>query len=116
MPRRAPVSTPAWGLDAQVVARLQRAGCLRLELVAVQEVAAGPARLAARRTRRRVPAPLGDQGEAHLVERLQLAHDAVAAVVIAAAAGASSHGVLDRSQRELQLERLDRRVEGVAHR
>ncbi len=46
----------------------------------------------------------------------QLAHDAVAAAVTARAARAAAQRVLDDAQRELALERLDRRVQRVAHR
>src|SRR3712207_6853619 len=52
----------------------------------------------------------------HVLERLDLAHDAVAAPVGAVAARIPAHRVSRHAQRELELERLDRRVQRVAHR
>ena len=65
---------------------------------------------------RRVPAALGDQRQLHRRERLELAHDPVAAAVRARAARAAPDRVLDDPQRELELQRLDRRVQRVRHR
>ncbi len=73
-------------------------------------------RLAACGTARRVAATLGDQRERHLGERFELAHDAVAAAMAPGAARSATQRVLEDAQRELALERLDRRVERVAHR
>ena len=110
------MSATSRGLDPQPVAGPEAAGRLRRQLLAVQQVPTRRARLAAVSAGRRVAAPLGDQREAHLVQRLELAHDAVAAAVPPGAARAAPQRVLDRAQRELELERLDRRVERVRHR
>ena len=59
---------------------------------------------------------LGDQREAHLAQRLQLAHDALAAAVRARAPRAAAQRVASDAHRKLTLERLNRGVEGVAHR
>ena len=104
------------GLDSQAIAGAERTGGLRRQLVAVQQVAAALAVRAAVGAGRRVPAALGEQRVAHVGQRLDLAHDAVAAAVLAVAAAAPAQRVLDRAQRELQLERLDRRVQRVRHR
>src|SRR5690242_10012195 len=110
------VSAAARRLDSQPVAGLQRARRLRRQLVAVQQVAAGLSRRAAGGARRRMAAALGDQREAHLVERLELTLDAIPAAELAGAARPAPDRVLDGAQRELQLQRLDRRVQCVAHR
>src|SRR5215208_7145584 len=82
------MSATSRGLDSQPVAGLQRSRCLRRQLVAVDEVPTLRAGLATIRARRGVPAPLRDQRVAHLGERLQLAHHAVAAAPAARPAGA----------------------------
>ena len=61
-------------------------------------------------------AALGDQREAHRRQRFDLADDPVAAAVGALAAAAAPQRELAHPQRELGLQRLDRRVEGVRHR
>src|SRR4051794_36130146 len=106
---------PSWGLDSQAVSRAQHPGCLRRQLVAVQEVAPGLRIAAALASAGPVPAALGDQGEAHRKQRLKLADDAVAAEPPADAATRAPHGELPDAERELRLERLDRRVERVRH-
>jgi hypothetical protein len=58
---------------------------------------------------------LGDEREVHLVHGLELADHAVAAPVASGTARAAPQRVLDGAQRELELERLDRRVERVRH-
>ena len=103
-------------LDSQPVAGMEVARRLRRQLLAVDEVLTPRARLATIGARRRMAAALGDQRVAHLGERLELAHHAVAAARAPRAARAAAQRVLDRAQRELQLERLDRRVERVRHR
>ena len=72
--------------------------------------------LAAAGARRGVAAALGDQRVGHRRERLELAHDAVAAAMRARAARAAADRVARDAQRELELERLDGRVERVRHR
>src|SRR5581483_9248109 len=79
------------------------------------EVAAGPAGLSAVRAPRGVAPTLRDERIAQRGQGLELAHDAVAAVVPAAAAGPAADGVLDGTERELELERLERSVQGIAH-
>src|SRR4051794_3467885 len=110
------MSTTSRGLDPQTVTGPQATGRLRLELLAVDGVPPALARVAARSARRGVAAALGQQRVGHVVKRFELADDAVAALVLAGAARSASHGVLDRAQGELELERLDRRVQGVRHR
>src|SRR5688500_11773112 len=102
-------------LDAQHVTRLELPGRLRRQLVAVQKVAPGGARAAASLAGRRSEPPLREQRHAAALQRLQLAHDAVAAAVEAGAAGAGAQAVAAHAQREGELERLDRCVERVRH-
>src|SRR2546423_7098606 len=110
------MSATSGGLDSQPVAAPQRTGGLRRHLVAVHEVAARGTGLAAMGALRAVAAALGYQRVGHLLERLDLADHAVAAVVPARTARVAPHRVFDRAQRELELERLDRRGQRVAHR
>src|SRR5208283_3788593 len=102
----APSSTTG-RFDAQPLRRLQPAGDLAGERAPVSAPGA------AARARRPMAAALSDQREVHRLERLQLAHDAVAAAVPAGAAGAAPQRVLDHAQREFALERLDGRVQRV---
>src|SRR5271167_2525139 len=102
--------------DAYPLAGLERAGELAGQSAPVELVAAALPRLAAVGPSGRVAAALGDQREGHLRERFDLPHDAVAAAMEPAAAGAAAQGVLGDAQREFALERLDGRVQGVAHR
>src|SRR4051812_50008343 len=92
------MSATSWGLDPQPVAAPQSTGGLGRDLVAVHEVAPAGARLAAGGAARRVAAALGDQRPAHLVERLDLAHHAVAAALGAPAARVAPHRVLHPAQ------------------
>src|SRR5687768_12879129 len=96
-------------LDPQPLTGAQATARLRLQRLAVEQVAPALARPAAGRARRGVAAALGEQGVAHVGERLDLAHHAVAAAVGAVAARAAAQPVLHDAQRELELERLDRR-------
>src|SRR4051812_29385651 len=82
-------------LDPQSLPGAQVAARLRLQLLAVEQVAARRARLAPVGARRGVAAALGEQGVAHGLERLALAHDAVAAAVGARAAGPAAQRVGD---------------------
>src|SRR5215212_10313553 len=95
-------------LDPQPPAGAQRAARLRLQFLAVEQVAPPLPGLAAIGARRGVASALGQQGIAHVGERLELAHDAVAAALRTGAAGAAPQRVGDDAQRELQLERLHR--------
>src|SRR5215207_381259 len=110
------MATTSRSLDSQPVARSERARRLGGELPAVQQVPTRLARLSVLRPRWRVPAALRDQRVAHLGERLELPHNAVAAPPGALSARAAPQRVLDRPQRKLDLERLNRRVERVRHR
>src|SRR5919107_2120398 len=74
------MSATSGGLDSQPVSGAERARRLGRQLVPVQQVPTRTAGLAAVRAGRCVPAALGDQRVAHLLERLQLADHAVAAV------------------------------------
>src|SRR6266545_7022727 len=105
------ISATSGRLDPQPVSGAEGAGRLRRQLVPVQEVPTRRAGLAALRAGRSVAAALGDEREAHLVECLELADDAVAAALPSRPAGAPPERVPDRPQRELELERLDGRVE-----
>src|SRR3954447_8244640 len=107
------MSSASRGLDPQPLAGPQATAGLRRQLLAVQQVPALGAGLAARGARRRVPAALGEQREAHAGQRLELADHPVAAAWGPRAARAAPDGVADDAERELQLERLDRRVERV---
>src|SRR4051794_33751364 len=100
----ASISATSRCLYPQPVPGIEAAGRLGRQLVPVQQVPTSRARLAAVSARRRVPAPLCDQREAHRLERLELAGHAVAAALFAGAARAASERVLDRAQRELELE------------
>src|ERR1700760_4123485 len=103
-------------LDAEALAGLQLAYRLGRELLAVEQVAPGRAVLASVRPGRSVAAAFGDQRVAERGECFELADHAVAAVMLAGSARVAAHRVLDHAHRELELERLDRRVERVAHR
>src|SRR5215216_842142 len=100
------ISTTSRRLDPQPVSRPEGARCLRRQLLPAQQVPTSRAVLAAVGAGRGVTAPLGDEREAHLGERLQLADDPVAATVPAGTARAAPERVLHGPQRELQLERL----------
>ncbi len=65
---------------------------------------------------RGVQPALGDQGESHRLERLDLAHDPVAAALSARSARPATQRDLTHPHRVLGLERLDRGVERVRHR
>src|SRR4051794_39390194 len=89
------MSATSGGLDSEPVAAPQRTGGLRADLLAVHEVDARGARLAAGGTLRAAPAALGDQRVGHLLERLDLAHHAVTATVGAGAARSAPYRVFD---------------------
>src|SRR5512133_667344 len=113
---RPAMSTTSRCLDSQSVAGAQRAGRLGRELLAVEQVPTPGARLATVGAGRGMAAALRDQRVAHLRQRLELAYHAVPAAPAAGTARAAPQRVLDRAKRELQLERLDGRVERVRHR
>ena len=117
VPARGAVAAAAGRLDAQAVARAQRARRLRLELLAVEQVAPARAVLAAVGARRRVAAALGDQRVASSPRAPR--SRARRRRRRGGARRRPSRGAprsSDDAQRELELERLDRRVERVAHR
>src|SRR3954469_19839976 len=113
---RSAVPAAAWGVDSESVTGSQATRDLGGKPIPIERVPPDRAIGAAGRAAGRVAPALGDQAEAHIGERLQLAHDAVAATVGTVAARATADGVLDRAHRELALERLDWSVERVAHR
>src|SRR4051812_46178864 len=113
---RSAMPASSWGFDTESVTWSQATRGLRREFVAVQRVPAGRPVATAGGARWRGAGALGDQREAHVRERLEFAHDAVAATLGSIPAGAATDRVLDRPQRELALERFDRRVERIAHR
>src|SRR5215203_3420121 len=114
-PTGSPKSATSRRLYPQSLAAPQATARLRRQLLAVEQVAPARAGFAAGGARRGVAA-LGQQRELHLLQRLELAHDAVAAALPAGAARTAPDGVAGDAQRELELERLDRRVERVRHR
>src|SRR5438874_4859509 len=103
-------------LDRDDVALGEIAHGLRRERLAVQEVAARRARLPAALAPRGTNASLADEREPTGLQRLQLAHDPVAAMLPPGPAGPESKRVTPYSERVLELERLDRSREGVRHR
>src|SRR5688572_18561254 len=72
------MSATSGGLDSQPVSGAERASRFGRQHVPVQQVPTRTARLAAVGSGRCVPAALGDERVAHLVERLQLADHPVA--------------------------------------
>src|SRR5215212_6539295 len=102
-PTRSPKAATSRRLDPQPLTGPQGTARLRRQLVAVEQVAPGSAVRSAVGAARGVPAALGEERERHLRARLELAHDAVAAVVPTGAARASPDGVARDAQRELQL-------------
>src|SRR5258708_1205723 len=109
-------SSPTGRFDAQPLPGRQRPGGLARELPAVEQVTAGQSVGAAPRPPGAVTAALGDQGEGHLPQRLELPHHAVAASPGPCSSGSAPPRVLEGAQREFPLERLDRGVQRVAHR
>ncbi len=85
-----PVPAAARRLDAQTLSGSERTTRFRFQLEAVEEVAARLSWPAPGSPRRRPPAALGDQRVAQRRERLQLARDAVATGIRAAAARAAA--------------------------
>src|SRR5215210_9114628 len=80
-------------LDPQSLPGAQATDRLGRQLGAVQEVAPERAGTAAVRAGRAVAATLGEQGVAHVRQRLELAHHAVAAAVAARAARAAAQAI-----------------------
>src|SRR5581483_2501409 len=111
-----PVTAAARRLDAQPIAGAELALRLAGKRLAVQEVSPRRAVRAALGAPRRVPPALGDEREAHRRQRLQLAHDPVAAPVAAGSAAAAAERQLADADRKLGLQGLDGRVERVRHR
>src|ERR1700751_4581581 len=75
------VSSPTGGFDAKPLAGSQLTGALAGQLLPVELLAPARPVLTPASPRRGVAATLGDQREAHLAQRLQLAHHPVAAAV-----------------------------------
>src|SRR6266540_4761923 len=105
----AAVAAAPGGLDPQPIARRQLSLALRRDRLAVQQVAAGRPWAAAVPPVRGVAAALSDQGEAHRFDRLQLAHDPVAAALGAIPAASAPHRELPDQHRVIGLERLEDR-------
>src|ERR671912_725401 len=110
-----PVTATAGRLDGHHVSLLQLPADLGRQLLAVQEVAADPARFASVDAARPVAPAVGEQGEARGVEHTHGADDAVAAPVLAVPARAVEQLVALDAHGILHLEGLDRGVERVAH-
>src|SRR6478752_7775232 len=113
---RGPLTSATGCLNLQVLPAKEGSRGLRRQLRAVEQVDAQRTVGAAGGAGWRVPATLGEQRVRHRLERLDLADDAVAAVVRAGATAAPADRVAHDAQRELELERLDRRVQRVRHR
>src|SRR5947209_6386296 len=110
------MAAAAGRLDTQPVAGRQPTRRLAGQRPLVEPVGTGRTILAAVGPARRMAPTLGDQREVDRLERLELAHDPVAAALATRATGAAPHGGAYDAQRKGALERLDRRVERVAHR
>src|SRR6266540_320715 len=100
-------------LDRDHVAGGERPGDLRGKLFAVQAIPARRSRSSAALSLRRMGAPLADDRESAVLECTQLAHHAVAAPVPPVSPRARPQRVPLHPQRIRELERLDRRVQGV---
>src|SRR6187200_2619048 len=99
---RSAMPTTSRRLDPQRLTARQATARLRRQLLAVDQVAALRAGLAASRSGRSVAAALGEQRVVHVRERLELADHAVAASVSSIAAGAASHRVGGDAEREVE--------------
>src|SRR5262249_8694242 len=113
---RAAKAPSARRFDAQALAGAELSRDLPGKRDAIDQIASGGARSAPFGPAWAVAAALGDQREGELGKRLDLSNHAVAAAVAPGAAGAATKRVFDHAQREFALERLDRGVQGVAHR
>src|SRR3954466_6505615 len=91
----------ARSFDPQEVAGRKIAFALAGEWDSVVEVAAGGAVLAPVAAARLMPAALADQREAHRRQCFELAHDPIAAAVLALAAAAAAQRELANAQRIL---------------
>src|SRR4051812_49931702 len=94
------VAAPAGRLEPQPLARAQLARGLGRRLLAGHDVAPPRAVRAPVRSRGGVAAALGEQRPRHVLERLDLAHDAVAAGVPSRPAAATPQLVARDPQRE----------------
>src|SRR5437867_3892127 len=115
------VATTSGRLDPQAVTSCELTRSLARQLFRAcaappEEIAAPSARLAAGETGRRVATSFCEERVLHVCERLRFANQSVAAVEPARPAGSPAKRVFAHPERELDLERLDRRVERVAHR
>src|ERR671911_1226736 len=110
-----PVTATAGCLDGNHVSFLHLPADLGRQLLAAQEVAADPARLAAGYSPRPVAPAIGEQGEARWFEDSHGADDAVAAAVIANSARPVDQLVALDPHGILYLEGLDGSVESIAH-
>src|SRR5262249_20933126 len=110
------VPTATAGLDRDDVSRPQVDGRLRWKLATVEEVAARRAVLAPVAAARRALAPLAQDREPAVLERAQLADDAVAAAMRAAATATETQRVALDTERVRELQRLDRSRQRVRHR
>src|SRR4051812_48258264 len=99
---RLPEPATARRLDTQALPGCKLASDLRLELGAVQQVASARAVAAAGGAWWGMAPALGQQRIGHRLERLELAHDAVAATPRARAAAAAPDRVLHDAHRELE--------------
>src|ERR671914_11771 len=108
-----PVTAAARRLDPQHVAGGELALALRRQPLAVQEVAARLPVSAPVAAPGRVAPALADQREPHRGQRLELAHDALAPAIGAAAAASAAHLQPADPQGELGLEGLDWGVQRV---
>src|SRR5450755_1018766 len=110
------MTTTARSLDPQPLTGRQLAHRLRRQFLAVEQVSPGLAGVPSGGPRWAVPTAFGDQRVVKRRERLELADHTISALVPPPPTGAAPERVLHRAQWELELERLDRGVERVAHR
>src|SRR5271165_3049803 len=111
-----PASSPTRRFHAKPLAGAHRAGELPGERPPVELIVSATPWLTPLGPAGCVAAALGDQREGHLLERFDLSYDAVAPAVGARASRAPAQRIRAHAQREFALERLDGRVERVAHR
>src|SRR5262249_50486257 len=109
-------SAPARRLDPYQVSRFECARDLRGKLDTVQEVSSRRARASSPRALRRPSATLREDREPAWLEHPELADDTVSAAKAAGTPGAKTQEVPLDTHRISELQRLDRRVEGIRHR
>src|SRR5690242_9870854 len=113
--RRAPPA-PSGRLDAQSLTSPEAAHRLGWQLLTIEQVAATGTRFSTLRPPRGMAAAFRDDRVAQRRGRLEFAHDPVSSRMAPPAPRAPAQPVLDHAQGKLELERLNRGIERVAHR